>query len=85
MFNSEMISEEPLNELAARLPCFAIGIPTDDNNIATVVDIFNVFNPSPPVPHVSKELGYCFILLEFLKINFLRDKSISLLFINLFS
>ena len=44
-----------------------MGIPTEDNKIATVVDILSVFNPSPPVPHVSKELGYCLILFEFLK------------------
>ena len=29
---------------------------------ATVVDIFNVFRPSPPVPQVSKELEYFLIL-----------------------
>ena len=54
-FNWLIISEEPLKELAALFPCFAIGIPTDDINKATDVEILSVCNPSPPVPHVSNE------------------------------
>ena len=66
IFNFPIISDDPLSELAARFPCFAIGIPTDESSSATVVDIFNVFSPSPPVPQVSKELEYFLILFEFL-------------------
>ena len=51
-----MTSLDPLLELAALLPCLAMGIPTDESKIATVVEIFKVFSPSPPVPQVSKLL-----------------------------
>ena len=54
--NSFNISDDPDNELAALFPCLLILMPILASNKATVVDIFKVFFPSPPVPHVSKEL-----------------------------
>ena len=42
----------------ARLPCLATGTPAPATTNAAVVEILNVWEPSPPVPHVSIILGY---------------------------
>jgi len=46
-------SAEPLRELTARFPCFATRAPAAAATIAAAVEMLNVFEPSPPVPHVS--------------------------------
>jgi hypothetical protein len=46
-------SAEPLRELAARFPCLATRAPAAAATIAAAVEILNVPDPSPPVPHVS--------------------------------
>jgi hypothetical protein len=38
---------------AARLPCFAIGMPQEAATSAVAVDIFKLWLPSPPVPQTS--------------------------------
>ena len=35
-------------------PCFATGTPAADMTIDEVVDILKVFEPSPPVPTISR-------------------------------
>ena len=53
----------------ALLPCLATLIPILANNSADAVEIFKVFIPSPPVPHVSTQFS-TFTLLDFsLKTN----------------
>ena len=46
-------SAEPHLEERALLPCFATFIPILDNSNEEAVEMFKVFFPSPPVPHVS--------------------------------
>ena len=39
---------------ADRFPCFATGTPAAEITIEEVVDMLNVFDPSPPVPTISR-------------------------------
>ena len=39
---------------AALFPCFATGTPVDDTTMEASVEILKVFEPSPPVPTISK-------------------------------
>ena len=38
---------------AARFPCFATGIPSEETTSEASVEILKVFEPSPPVPTIS--------------------------------
>ncbi len=51
--NSEKISAEPDLDEIALLPCLATGTPAAATIKQTAVEIFNVFNLSPPVPQTS--------------------------------
>ena len=53
MFNAFKTSAEPHFDVSARFPCLAIGIPEAAKTKAVAVEIFKLFFPSPPVPHVS--------------------------------
>ena len=44
----------PLLLVMARLPCLATVTPAAAQRMATVVEMLNVFNPSPPVPQTSR-------------------------------
>ena len=53
-FLKKLKNKESLNfEETDLFPCLATFMPKLDNNNAAAVDIFKVFFPSPPVPHVS--------------------------------
>ena len=64
IFNSSKTSPDPHFDETALFPCFATLTPMLANNKADAVDIFNVFIPSPPVPHVSIQL-FISTLLDF--------------------
>ena len=51
--SASITSAEPLPECDARLPCFATRAPAAAATMAAAVEILNVANPLPPVPHVS--------------------------------
>ena len=53
IFNFSKTSAEPHFEETDLFPCLATFTPKLDNNNAAAVEIFKVFFPSPPVPHVS--------------------------------
>ena len=55
--NASSTSADPLRELTARFPCFATRAPAAATTMAAAVEILNVFEPSPPVPHVSTILA----------------------------
>ena len=44
----------PLLLVMARLPCLATVTPAEAQRMATVVEMLNVFRPSPPVPQTSR-------------------------------
>ena len=46
-------SAAPDLEETPRFPCFATGIPALATTMDAVVEILNVFAPSPPVPTIS--------------------------------
>ena len=50
-------SPDPHFDETALLPCLATFISMLANNKADAVEIFKVFIPSPPVPHVSMHLS----------------------------
>ena len=51
--SASITSADPLPECDARFPCFATRAPAAAATIAAAVEILNVPNPLPPVPHVS--------------------------------
>ena len=53
MLSFSKTSAEPHFDETALFPCFATFIPMEANKSADAVEIFSVFLPSPPVPHVS--------------------------------
>ena len=53
IFKASNTSAEPQFDETALFPCLATFTPILANTIAAAVDIFNEFNPSPPVPQVS--------------------------------
>ena len=53
MPSASSTSAAPERDEAARLPCFATGTPQAATTIATAVETFSVFWPSPPVPQTS--------------------------------
>ena len=65
MPSSESTSADPVKEETALFPCFATQIPLAAITIALIVEILNVLDPSPPVPHVSKEFEKPFIIFAF--------------------
>ena len=54
MPSASSTSALPDFELAARLPCLATVTPAAATTIALTVEMLKLFEPSPPVPHVSR-------------------------------
>ena len=57
-------SAAPDLEDAARLPCFATGIPAASITWEDVVEMLNEFAPSPPVPTISNTSMSCKSLMQ---------------------
>ena len=72
------MSAEPDFELTDLLPCFAIFIPQLAATNEAAVDIFNVSDISPPVPHVSTVLTEEEIFIDFDLIIFVAPNISSL-------
>ena len=65
IFSFSNTSAEPHLEETDLLPCFATFTPKLERRSAAAVEIFNVFFPSPPVPHVSTVPSGTFTLVAF--------------------
>ena len=64
IFKASKTSPDPHFDETALLPCLATFVPMLAKSKAEAVDIFRVFIPSPPVPHVSTQ-SLIFTLFDF--------------------